>query len=410
MPQVELEQKLSSETKAMLETVRKFGKEVMRPIGEELDKMADPADVIAKDSKLWEVHKKYRELGLHKMMLPKSMGGMQGELDPIAGSLISQEMGYADSGLAISLGVSGMPFIMAMMTPNPETQKLVKEFIEDDECKMIGCWAITEPDHGSDWILSTQPDFDDPGTTPSLTAKLKGDSYVLNNRKSAWVSNGTIATHAVLHVSLDASKGMQGTGIALCPLDLPGISKAPPLDKIGQRALNQGEIIFEDVHLPKEFMFIANPELATGIAKTILIMANTSMSLTFSGLAKACFDEAFAYAKERIQGGVPIIEHQNIKLKIFDMFKKVEAASAFSRKVAEYNNARGPAGSIAHAVAAKILSTDTAFQVASDAITVLGGNGLAREYPVEKMFRDARASMIEDGVNETLAIGAVSDL
>ena len=102
----------------------------------------------------------------------------------------------------------------------------------------MGCWAISEPDHGTDYMI----DVADPAISPSVKGMLKGDEYIVNGQKAAWVSNGTIATHAVLHVGLDPSKGMKGQGLAIIPLDLPGISRAKPLDKIGQRPLNQGEI------------------------------------------------------------------------------------------------------------------------------------------------------------------------
>jgi alkylation response protein AidB-like acyl-CoA dehydrogenase len=127
------------------------------------------------------------------------------------------------------------------------------------------------------------------------------------------------------------------------------------------------------------------------------------MSVLFGGLAKAAFDEALKYSKERIQGGVPIFEHQNIKLKLMDMFNKVEAARSLSRRVSAYNAANLP-GSIPHAMAAKCRSTEAAFQVASEAIQIFGGNGLSKEYPIEKIFRDAKASMIEDGENSALAL------
>ncbi|MBI4767925.1 MAG: hypothetical protein HY787_25585 [Deltaproteobacteria bacterium] len=117
--------------------------------------------------------------------------------------------------------------------------------------------------------------------------------------------------------------------------------------------------------------------------------------------------------QEFIQGGRPIIEHQNIKLKLFDMFAGVEAARAFSRQVMVYNfqqivEAKPPA--LEYSVASKVFCTETAFRVASQAIQIFGGNGLSREYAIEKIFRDARASMIQDGINETLAIGAASRL
>jgi len=410
MGYIELDLNLSDEAKAMQETMRKFGMEVMRPAGIELDKMADPADVIAKDSVLWDVIRGARELGLHKRGIPKEYGGLAGEIDPAVGPLISQEMGYADAGLAICLGVSGFPITFAAMSPEPEMQQLVRDYCEDIKGEIIGCWAITEPDHGSDWLLSTNPDFDDPRCAANVKAVLKGDEYIINGQKSAWVSNGTIATHAALHVCLDPSKGMQGTGLAVIPLDLPGITRGKPLDKIGQRALNQGEIFLEEVKLPKKYMVISDGAMMTAVAKMILTAANGGMGQTFVGLAQAAYDEALKYSKERIQGGVPIFEHKNIKLQLFNMFIQVEAARAYTRRMAAYNLAMTPNGSLPHAIASKVLSTNTAYEVANEAITIFGGNGLSREYLIEKLFRDARASMIEDGENNLLSLSGADDL
>ena len=133
--------------------------------------------------------------------------------------------------------------------------------------------------------------------------------------------------------------------------------------------------------------------------------ANTSMGLTFAGLARSALDEGLHYAQERIQGGEPIIRHQNVRLKLMRMFTAVEAARALSRQ-AQAINAANPPGSLPHGVACKALATETAFQVASEALQIHGGNGLTREYLIEKILRDARTSMIEDGTNETLMIRA----
>jgi alkylation response protein AidB-like acyl-CoA dehydrogenase len=402
----DLDFNLTDEQKALRDTIRKFGAEVMRPAGEKLDKLADPQDVIAKGSVLWDVIRTYRELGIHKRGLPKALGGMMEDMDPMSNLLIGEEMGYADAGLTISLGACGMPFSYAALFPNPKLQELARAYAEDTKGELIGCWAITEPDHGGDWSLGG----DNPKCGPSVRGVLKGDEYIVNGQKAAWVSNGTIATHAVFHVGLDPEKGMQGQGLAIIPLDLPGITKGKPLDKIGQRPLNQGEIFFEEVKIPKEYM-VMTPDLGVmdTMGEFILAGANGGMAITFAGLAKAAYDEAFKYANERIQGGVPIIQHQNIQLKIFKMFTLVEAARAATRRMTMYNAVNQPPSG-AHAVAAKCFSTETAFQVASEAIQIFGGNGLSREYPVEKIFRDARAAMIEDGVNETLSLSAVQYL
>ena len=407
MAYLELDVTFDEEQRAVQDMAKRFAMEVMRPAGIELDKLADPADVIAKGSVLWDVFKKQRELDLHRAAIPKELGGLQGEQGPLTGVLIAEQMGYGDAGLAISFGVSNFPFRFAAMSPEPELQQLARDYCEDTECSMIGCWALTEPEHGSDWVLAGQTDTSAPTCSPSLTAVLKGDEYILNGQKAAWVSNGTIATHAVLHVGLDPSRGMDGSGIAIVPLDLPGITKGKPLDKIGQRPLNQGEIYFDEVQLPKQYMFVGNPDMGTYMVQTILTGANSGMAALFSGLAQAAFDEALKYAKERVQGGAAIFEHKNIKLKLFDMFIATEAARAYVRRNSRYNLANPP-GSLQHAIAGKILCTETAFKVASEAISIFGGNGLSKEYPIEKMFRDARASMIEDGENSALALKGAS--
>lgn len=409
MAYFELDTTLSKELKAIHKEVASFSRKVMRPAGIELDKLQDPADVIAEGSVLWDVFKVFRGLHLHALGIPKELGGLANESpDPKASGVLYEELGYGDPGLAISLG-SSSTFRLAAMSPDPKLRQITRDFANDMEGNLIGCWAITEPMHGSDWVMSARPEFDDPGCAPDLRAELKGDEYILNGQKSAWVSNGTIATHATLHVSIDPSKGMQGNGLAVVPLDLPGVRRGKPLDKIGQRPLNQGELFFEEVKIPKSFMVIEDGQQMQVMMKTILTHANAGMGQLFVGVAQAAFDEALNYAKQRVQGGVPIFEHKNIKLQLFEMFTKVEAARAYARRMAAYNTLKPP-GSAHHAIASKVLSTKTAFEVASDAITIFGGNGLAREYPVEKMFRDARAAMIEDGENTVLSLMGAADL
>ncbi len=400
----DLDVNLSDDEKTIRDMAQRFGAEVLRPTGIRLDRLANPEDVIAPGSELWDVHRAYRELGLHKLRIPAELGGMGGQASLLSGILISENLGYADSGLALSLAVTGSPFGYAAMSEDPELQDWARAYANDTKAEMIGCWAITEPDHGSDWIMAGEKSSSNPKMAPGLRAKRHGDDYVLNGQKSSWVSNGTIATHAALHVSLDPEQGMHGTAICIVPLDLPGIRKGPALNKHGQRGLNQGEIFFEEVVIPRKYMVVPTTEAANKIVGyNIWTGANTGMSVTFAGVAKSALDEAIKYANERVQGGVPIIEHQNIKLKLMNMFQMTEAARSLSRRTMAYN-AANPPGSLAHAVSAKALSTETAFKVASEAVQIHGGNGLSKEYVVEKIMRDARASMIEDGTNEVLLL------
>jgi alkylation response protein AidB-like acyl-CoA dehydrogenase len=218
------------------------------------------------------------------------------------------------------------------------------------------------------------------------------------------VSNATIASHALLFLGLNGSQGMAGSGAAIVPLDLPGVSKGPPLDKLGLRAMNQGEIYFDDVRIPKRYM-VAEPEQSVAIMDAVVAGAGAGMGATYTGLARAAFEEALKYCKERVQGGKPIAEHQLVQRKLFDMFTKVETARAISRAAMVYNTGAEPPQTH-YSVASKVYCTEVAFAVASDAVQLFGGYGLCKEILVEKLFRDARAPLMEIGTNEVLSLGA----
>ncbi|MCC7075767.1 MAG: acyl-CoA dehydrogenase family protein [Acidimicrobiia bacterium] len=384
---------LTEEEKAICDTVHRFAEEVMRPAGVALDAMPDPADVIAPGSVVYDVFKRYHALGVDMI------GTTSTDLTPAQQArlrcIIAEELGWGDAGLAISLGVSGFPRMLAMLTGNAD---LIARVSSDD---MIGCWPITEPDHGSDTILYLNRPKEVPGT-PNCVAVKDGDSFVIRGQKSAWVSNGTIATDAALFCSVDMGDGENGTAAFVVPLDLDGVKRGKPLDKLGQRALNQGEIFFDDVRVPADHMVIPSEMMGFG-GDMVLSQANGGMGSIFVGVAQAALDLAVEYAKTRVQGGIPIIEHQSVKGRLFEMFRKVEAARALNRRTILLNTLQAPPR-LEMAIASKVTSTSTAFEVASAALQIFGGNGLSREYPIEKILRDARASMIEDGCNEVLSL------
>jgi len=403
MALVDIEVGLTEQELAISDTVHKFAEEVMRPAGVELDRLADPADIKRPDSVLWEVFKKHRELGLDD-----PLDTADTDLGPVEQArmrcIINEELGWGDSGLAISLGVAGMHKLFSQMSGR---QELIERYCQPGS-EEIGCWAITEPDHGSDTLACSEPHFVDPAVKANCIARLDGDEYVIRGQKAAWVSNGTIATVAALFCTIDGDEGFKGGGVAVVPLDLPGVSRGKPLDKLGQRALDQGEIFFDDVRIPVEHMVVGKP-LYGMVIEAVLTTANAFMGTTFVGVARAALEHALAYAKERVQGGVPIIEHQSVKARLFKMFSQVEAARSLARRVVIYN-ATHPPGLVQYSIASKTFATNTAFEVASAALQIYGGNGLSREYPIEKLMRDARASMIEDGCNEILSLVGASKL
>jgi alkylation response protein AidB-like acyl-CoA dehydrogenase len=399
---IELNKNLTDEQKALRVRAHEFARDVMRPAAVELDKMT-PEQTIAEGSPMWGVFRKAYEEGWHIRNFSESMGGLG--LGALESHLVQEEWGWGSAGLSIALSVCSFPFSFAASRKDPQMiEEVVKPFLADREGRFIGCWAITEPGHGSDTLMPKTQYSENPDVFWGLTATVDGDEYVINGQKSAWVSNGTIATHALVMMGADRSKGMSGGCIALVPLNLPGVTKGPPLNKIGQRALNQGEIFFEDVRIPKSYMLVP-PEAYTLGIEAVLTGANAFMGSVFTGVARAAFEEALKYAKNRVQGGVPITQHQLVQKRLFDMFVKVETARQMSRAAMTYNAGNFPPQTL-YSITSKVYCTQVAFEVASDAIQVHGGMGLTKDMLVEMLFRDARASMIEDGSNDILSLTA----
>jgi alkylation response protein AidB-like acyl-CoA dehydrogenase len=246
--------------------------------------------------------------------------------------------------------------------------------------------------------------FRDPCAFQEVRAVKKRGKWVLNGQKSAWVSNGPVASDAALFVNIDPAMGFAGGGIALVELNQPGVSRGKPLNKMGQRELPQGEIFFDDAVCPDEHMII-DPESYEAITELTLGHANATMGAYFTGVAQAAYDMAIQYSRDRVQGGKPLCQHQMVQRKLFDMFIGIETARAFSRSAMVFNmNTTPPL--VQYSIASKVYCTEVAFKVTSEAIQLFGGHGLTKDAPIEKLFRDARAGMIEDGSNDSLSLAA----
>lgn len=287
-----LEAALSPEERAVQDAAHQFALQVMRPIGSALDKLS-PEQVIAKESPLWEYMRHMQEVGL--LDLP-SVGAMTPEQKARLLPLIFEELGWGDPGLAIFSLATAFPAFAAYMSGNPE---LIERFGSS-----IGCWVGTQPDRGSDLgdIEATQVH---PGTRQgrgNLFAKIVGDEVVINGQSSAWVSGAPVAQTGFVFCQCDDGNGLWNDrgGLnyiaALVPFD-KGVTKGKPLDKLGQRPLPQGEIYFNDVVIPKKYV-IAGKDTSYGAFFGALTFANMEMALTFTGVARAAFEHALAYAHE----------------------------------------------------------------------------------------------------------------
>lgn len=397
---IDIEVELTDEDREVQSGAHRFAQEILRPVGRELDRMVDPAEVIAEGSPLWDAFRRYRELGFGAIAQDES-------LDPLVrarlGCIVNEELSWGDVGLAISLGLSQFHPPFVEMSGDSE---LVERFC-DPQRPTIGCWALTEPDHGSDTVADPDAYLADSARRPNCIARTDGSDFVINGQKAAWVSNGSIADLAVVFCAFDDGGGTLGGSVFTVPTDLPGVHRPAPLDKLGQRSLNQGEIFFDDVRVPASYR-VVGPELYELALEGMLAFANAAMGQLFVGVARSAYELALDYAKERVQGGRPIFEHQSVRGRLFAMFTRTEAARSLARRVAAHNAASGPV--LQYSIATKVFCTQTAFDVATDALQIFGGNGLTREYPIEKILRDARASLIEDGCNEVLSLVGATKL
>lgn len=388
---------LSELEQAFVKTAHQFAANVMRPVGIALDQL-DPQDVVADGSPLFDVHRQYRELGLNLVEVSRDMSPV--EVARVT-YLVNEELGWGDLGLGWSCYAATFPAALAQSTGRAE---LMEQFTYDQ----IGCWGITEPNHGSDMLdftRQTSPAPDDGASSDCVVIK-QGDVLVINGQKSAWCSNGSIAETMSLFCRYDDGHNKGGRGAFLVPLDLPGISRGRPLNKLGVRPLTDAEIFFDDVEIPLANMAYG-PDLYPDILAGILMGANPGMTIFNIGLARAAYEYALAYSKERVQGGKPIFEHPTLRMKLFEMYRKINAARALSRAVM-IAHAQTDTPLFPLAVSAKVTGTELPLEVVNAAFEIFGGNAQTREYPIEKLFRDARLGTIADGTNDVLSLMASS--
>ena len=389
---------LSEEESAIQAGVHRFAKDVLRPLGARLDKMS-AEDVIAPGSPYYSVFAEYAKLGLDPTMLA--------ELPPDTAirmeSLIGEELGWGDAGLAVTLVAAGFPQQMAAIVGNQE--------LVDLSTGKIGCWMITHPDKGSDvqiFDMAREWTAGQPGNKGNVWGRLQGDEIVINGQCSAWVSNGAVAQVALGYIGAEYDDGFfdrdgRPHGMAvIIPLDLPGVSKGKPLDKIGQRSLPQGEIYFDNVRVPKRFAVALKDEYYGNMASA-WSFAGTHMSQIFTGVARAGFELALQYCHERRQGGKRLIDHQLTRYRLGDMLRRVEICRSVARRSLAYARL-SPQTHPYVTASAKVTVTQEAMKVVDEALQLFGGAGTSREYPIERLYRDARAALIEDGENYVLTM------
>ena len=382
----------------MIAVARKFGREALRPAEIELDRVADP-DEAFKSERFKGVMAQACELGFHKMALGEQYGGLS--LDPMTTGMVWEELSRWGPGFAASL-MSGSVAQQLIAFLAPDNRRLIDDYVipfcEDTTGTRLSAWGSSEPDLGSDG-----KNYYDTGVRHRTAAVKKDGRYVISGTKSNFVSNGGIAHVYIMFACIDPAMGLRGSGAFIVPADATGVGRGTALDKVGLRLLNQAPIYFQDVEVPEDHLIFPPGEGYPMLHQSIITVGSLGVGYLAVGLMRAAFEEALAYAKERVQWGKPIVEHQLIARKLFQCYQAIESSRALLQK-ASWLSKTGFPGDLKTSLAARIHATDHAIFHIVEMVQVLGGYGIAKEYPLEKYMRDAKLLQIMDGTNESLLI------
>jgi len=387
---------LSSELLDLQKTAKRFAEKEIKPIAAELD--SDPAHKFP-----YDVVRKGCELGFHIAGVSEHLGGSGGGL--IANGILFEELAVADAGISGILGITGLGLSPILLAGSPEQQeRFVRPFCEAKGVN-IASLVVTEPGSGSD---SFNGDITPPHGTRT-TAKKEGSEYVINGTK-CFITCGNVGNLYTVLARTDPSQGQEGgTSWFVLPQgkDTPGVSIGKLEDKMGQRSCPTAEVIFDDVRIPEDHL-LGDEGDGFLITKNFLTASDPAVGLLGIGIARAAFEAALDYAKTRVQGGKPIIEHQIVGARLVDMEIGIESARLLCWKALWYceNNIPGDAKL---SMMAKIYATDVCMKVATDAVQILGGYGYMKDYPLERYMRDAKVTQIYEGANDTLRVSAAQE-
>ena len=329
----------------------------------------------------WEIVKKAYDEGIMNGLMSKEYGGNGFNL--FEGAIASEELGFGCIGTGISIDANTLALTPLYVAASEEQKKhwfgrLVEE-------KAVAGYCLTEPNAGSD-VQGIK-----------TTAIKKGDKYVINGHKR-FITNAEVSTVLTVFALVDPSRGSRSLSAFLVPTDTPGIEIKPRMQKMGQKASVQNEIIFTDVEIPVENL-IGQEGYGFIIAMKTFDRTRTGVAALAVGAARRAFETSRDWAKQRIQFGKPISAQQAIAFMLAEMATKVESARLMTWKAAwEYDaGVKNPGLSSAMA---KYWATDLAMEVATDAVQVMAGDGYSYDYDVEKIMRDVKLTQIYEGTNQ----------
>lgn len=366
-----LEFTLSEEQKALTDMAHRFAKEKIVPIAAECDQKGEfPGDVF---KEAWE-------LGLVNPTIPEQYGGPgMHELD---NCLIAEELAWGCIGIETTIMANTLGLTPILLAGTEEQKKKYLGMLASEP--LYCAYATTEPGAGSD-VAAIKARFEQ-----------KGDEYILNGEK-AWITNANMASFYVIFATCDTSLRHKGIAAFIVDRDTPGLQPGKHEDKLGQRASDTATVSMEDVKVPKANL-LAPAGKGFKLAMETFNQSRPGIAAGAAGLMRRCLDECVAYAKERKTFGTEIGNHQMVQAMLADMAIRVEATQLLYRKAA-WNLDNGVRNPIVSSFA-KAFGADSAVQTATDAVQIFGGNGYVREYPVEKLYRDAKLLQIYEGTSQ----------
>jgi len=351
---------------------RRIAEEKILPVREHYDRTGEFP---------WEIVEELRASDLFGVYIPEEYGGFGGGITEM--SIVTEELSRVCGGIALAFSATGLGAMPILLSASDEQKAKYLPKIATGET--LTAFALTEPDAGSD------------AGGIKTTAIKDGDEYILNGTKQ-WITNGGEAKVYTVIALTDPTRGARGASAFIVEDGTPGFSYGKKEDKMGIRASTTRELIFEDCRIPAENL-IAKEGMGFMVAMKTLDSSRPGVASQAVGIAQGAFEAAVKYARERVQFGKPVISNQGLQWMLADMATQVVAARTLVYDVA----ARIDAGETKigkESAMAKLFASDVAMKVTTDAVQIFGGYGYMREYPVEKMMRDAKITQIYEGTNQ----------
>ncbi len=382
----------TEDQRSILETIKKFVDEEVRSRSAALDAQPNPEDGYS-----FEIIEKANELGIRTMTLSEEWGGLG--LDSLTTAMVIEELARGDIGISVTFAQTlKIAQIMEKALTAEQKARVLPAFV-DDPTAMLAI-GITEPDNASNYFI--------PHPTPFRTTAEKTDGGWIVNGMKHFISNGNRSKFYLLFVQTEKEKTLStGSTCFLVERDRPGFTIGRVHDKMGERLANNAELIFQDCFMPDENIVGIVGEGFNVLAE-FFPQSNAYAGASILGCADALYEKALEWAKIRVQGGKPLIEHDGIRAQLSEMNMLLEVTRAYIHKACWLADHQDKGWQKTLGVYPKAFASQSAWKIATWCLEIHGGHGYMKELGVEKLVRDAAAFLHSDGVNRTLFLKAAN--